>query len=102
MQEPTLIPLKKYAAMKHQSIFTVVKKIKNGELKSVTDETDAAKIFVVVEDEVSEATASPQEEAVLEGTDWKSAYTSLRHDFEALKREFEALKAKIEMGRVVL
>jgi len=102
LQEPTLIPIKKYAAMQRLSIFSVVKKIKNGELKSVTDEADIAKIFVIVDEAASEETSLPQAECALEETDWKSAYTSLRRDFEALRNEFETLKTKIQMGRVVL
>lgn len=93
MEDATLIPLEKYAAMRRESIHTVIKKTMRGELQTVVEEKEGRKITYIVTSETSaprsEAKAPAQEPE--EPVDYKAAY-------EALQKELQALKEKTEKG----
>jgi len=92
MQEETLIPLEKYAAMKRESIHKVIKKTMSGELQSVVKEENGRKItYVVLSGEAAPKTEQKAPEQKPAVVDYKEAY-------EALQEEMRALMAKMEKG----
>jgi len=92
MQEETLIPLEKYAAMNRESIHKVIKKTMSGELQSVVkEENGRKKTYVVLS---GNTTSEPQRSA----PEPKPAAVDYKEAYEALQKEMEALKAQMGKG----
>lgn len=93
MAQTDLIPLEKYAAMRRESIHSVIKKTMRGELKTKVEEKEGKNItYIVVSEDTPETQAkeeAPKQES--EPFDYKAA-------FEALQKELQELKAKVEKG----
>lgn len=92
MENETLIPLEKYAAMKRMSIYKVIQMANRGELQAKVVEKEGKKATYIVTSGDSAPEAPQQARATAEAektVDYKEAY-------EALQRELQALKERMD------
>lgn len=94
MEQNELITTQKYAAMKRLSIHTVVKKIMNGELKTVEKEENGKKVLYIQLDGTAlnlPALPAEAESAEKYEIDYQKAYEDLNKKYLILKTKYEKL-----------
>jgi len=91
----TLISLQKYAAQKHLSLHTIIKKTMSGELPTVVKTENGKEVTYILLSfpDVTESTGAIKEKDTTEKEiiDYEQAYKALHEKYMILKATYEAL-----------